>query len=103
MSDHDLVFSMRNGEPFPITYLTAAIHSICVKKGYNFHMYQLRHNFATVLNNNGTDIRTIMELMGHVSGVTTIGYERSDEEKKNEAIKLVENSRKEASKDDNKA
>ena len=51
-----------------------------------FRPYQLRHQFSTDLLLNGTDVRTIQELMGHTSSTMTISYARSNNDTKILAI-----------------
>lgn len=52
-----------------------------------FTAYSLRHQITTDLLNDGkTDLRTIMEIMGHSEGTMTLYYARSNEDKKKEAI-----------------
>jgi integrase/recombinase XerD len=49
----------------------------------------LRHSFATWLNDEGIDIKTIQELLGHASIMTTQIYTHIDRKKKLEAIRKV--------------
>lgn len=51
-----------------------------------FRAYQLRHQFSTDLLLNGTDIRTIQELMGHTSSSMTVSYARSNNDIKMLAV-----------------
>jgi site-specific recombinase XerD len=53
-------------------------------RGYRAH--DLRHTFCTQLVQNGTDIRTAQELMGHADLSTTARYLSSDMRHKREAV-----------------
>ena len=54
--------------------------------GVDFRMYNCRHQFDTDIIDQGTDLRTVTELMGHSSAEMSIGYARSDKDKKRKAI-----------------
>ena len=51
-----------------------------------FRAYTLRHQLTTDLLQQNTDLRTIMELMGHSESTMTLYYARSNDQKKREAI-----------------
>lgn len=51
-----------------------------------FRQYNLRHQFSSDLIENGVDIRTIQELMGHASPDMSVNYARSKDENKRKAI-----------------
>ena len=53
-------------------------------------VYLMEHNFVTQLITNGVDVRTVQELMGHATPVTTVSYARSSDDKKKEAISSLE-------------
>lgn len=62
-------------------------------KHYSFH--SLRHTFATRLLENGVDIKTISELMGHSSPVITLNiYVHTNIDNKRKAVEKIKNSAK---------
>ena len=77
------LFVKENGEFINANYATTFIKNACKKTDIEFRSYMLRHNFSTTLIQNGIDIRTIQELMGHASGSMTIDYARSNDDLKN--------------------
>lgn len=65
------------GEPMHVRSIQHALHQCMIKgqlahKGYNTHT--LRHSFATHMLDNGADIHTIKELLGHSRIETTMIY-----------------------------
>lgn len=54
--------------------------------GGTFRAYPMRHQLTTDLITQGTDLRTIMELMGHSEATMTLYYARSNEQRKKDAI-----------------
>lgn len=53
------------------------------KRSYSCH--KLRHSFATMLIQSGTDIRTVQEMLGHASIQTTTVYTHVNDKQKEEA------------------
>ena len=51
-----------------------------------FRAYKLRHQLTTDMIDQGIDLRTIMELMGHSESTMTLYYARSNKAKRREAI-----------------
>ena len=92
-----------SNKPFKTTKVSSHITTICRRLKISIHMYALRHNFATTMITANVDPRTVMELMGHKSVDTTLKYPRSNEDLKQSAVSLVENSRKQVPYSHNKA
>lgn len=67
--DHKFVFVNHLGEPLTPAGISFILNQIIKKSSLNYdiHPHMLRHTFATHLLNNGADIRTIQELLGHDS------------------------------------
>ncbi len=89
MSNCDLVFPSYKGKAFNTSKVGEYLASVSKELGIDFRAYDLRHQFATDLTMNGVDDRTRMELMGHSKYSTTIGYVRSNDDKKIDAINKI--------------
>lgn len=72
----DLVFLDYRGEQLTNRGLEKIVSSSARKSGFSLalHPHMLRHSFATELLNNGADLRTIQEFLGHASLSTTSIY-----------------------------
>ncbi len=107
-SKDGLVFCSRNGTPLEYNTIRRAHVNICKKaeirpyelmddegnttiqyKGVSLHA--LRHTFATRMIENGVDVKTVSELLGHASIEITLNtYVHSTNEAKRKAIDTME-------------
>lgn len=73
---HDHVFVNHHGEPITPTGIEYVLNQIIKKSSLDsdIHPHMLRHTFATHLLNNGADMRTVQELLGHANLSTTQIY-----------------------------
>lgn len=73
---HDYVFVNHHGEPITPTGIEYVLNQIIKKSSLDsdIHPHMLRHTFATHLLNNGADMRTVQELLGHANLSTTQIY-----------------------------
>lgn len=78
------------------TMVSRHIRTVCDRMGVKFHLYTLRHRFATTMVESNVDIRTAMELMGHAGSAMTVEYARSDESKKTDAVKYIQSKSRKA-------
>lgn len=72
----DKLFLNNHGKPITRNGFNFLLNKILIDKGINKKItpHTLRHSFATHLLNNGADLRTIQELLGHSDVVTTRIY-----------------------------
>lgn len=75
-SEHDRVFVNHYGKPITSEGIEYVLNQVVKKSSLNVHIHphMLRHSFATAMLNNGADIRSVQELLGHSSLSTTQIY-----------------------------
>jgi site-specific recombinase XerD len=61
----DLIFPTREGKLLTNRHLAKEFEKACAKTGVKITPYQLRHTFATYFIENGGDVFTLQDLMGH--------------------------------------
>lgn len=74
--EHDYVFVNHHADPITVTGIQYILKRLINKTSLtaNIHPHKIRHTFATHLLNNGADIRTVQELLGHESLSSTQIY-----------------------------
>lgn len=74
--DHDIVFVNHLGKPLTDRGVRHILNQIIKKSSLTaeIHPHELRHTFATHLLNNGADMRSVQELLGHVDLSSTQIY-----------------------------
>lgn len=74
--DHDYLFVNARGEHITTEGISYILNQLIKKSSLNsdIHPHMLRHTFATHLLNNGADMRTVQELLGHQSLSSTQIY-----------------------------
>jgi integrase len=83
---------LKADEPFPRRIAPRTIYQMLLDRGEaaglaHFTPHDLRRSFASRLLDDGIDISTIADLMGHTSPDITKGYDRRGEQRKQDAIK----------------
>lgn len=74
--EHDYLFINHRGDQITATGIEYVLNQIIKNSSLNsdIHPHMLRHTFATHLLNNGADLRTVQELLGHANLSTTQIY-----------------------------
>lgn len=88
------LFVSQTGEPVQGRIVNAMLNRVLKKAGLlgrGITPHTLRHTFATHLIRNGTDIRTVHELLGHADIQTTARYLHSDTRTKQAAVGKLTN------------
>lgn len=73
---HQVVFVNHYGRPITSQGIEYILNQVVKQSSLNMkiHPHMLRHTFATAMLNNGADIRSVQELLGHASLSTTQIY-----------------------------
>lgn len=73
---HPFLFVNFRGEPITTRGIRTILNKMIEKTALNgsIHPHMLRHSFATHLLNNGADLRTVQELLGHANLSSTQVY-----------------------------
>lgn len=74
--DHQVVFVNHYGKPITSEGIEYILNQVVKKSSLKMkiHPHMLRHTFATAMLDNGADIRSVQELLGHASLSTTQIY-----------------------------
>lgn len=74
--EHESLFISQYGDPISVSGIQYVLDQLIKKTGLTskMHPHKLRHSFATHLLNNGADMRTVQELLGHKSLSSTQIY-----------------------------
>lgn len=74
--DHNYLFISQYGDPISVSGIQYVLDRLIKKTELtsSMHPHKLRHSFATHLLNNGADMRTVQELLGHKSLSSTQIY-----------------------------
>jgi integrase len=70
--DLDLVFANEIGEPLDPRAFTRVFERVIKKAGLDVTFHGLRHTFATIALEQGVDVKTIQETLGHHSSAFTM-------------------------------
>jgi integrase/recombinase XerC len=87
--EHNYVFVNHYGRPITSTGIEYILNQVIKASSLTgeIHPHMLRHSFATALLNNGADLRTVQELLGHSSLSTTQIYTHVTKEKLQESYR----------------
>lgn len=74
--EHSYLFINHHGEPLTVSGVQYILREIIKKTSLKgkIHPHKIRHSFAVHLLNNGADIRTVQEFLGHASLSSTQVY-----------------------------
>lgn len=84
---NNYLFLNYKGGPLTPRGVRVILDNMCEKASLNLHLspHMLRHSFATHLLDNGADLRSVQELLGHANLSTTQIYTHVSKEKLKEA------------------
>ncbi len=75
-ADSKVVFLNKDGKPLTTRGIEYVMQKVFNQAGISgkVHPHELRHSFATAMLNNGADLRSVQELLGHINLSTTQIY-----------------------------
>jgi len=89
---NDYLFRYPDGKLVHPNTLTNTFTKHVKRNGFkNIRLHDLRHSCASILFENGTDLLTIQEVLGHQQLTTTISYTHKISEKKSMALEEMSN------------
>lgn len=89
--DSNFVCTKENGEPLNINSYKYLSRVVNYELGINFSMHSLRHTHATLLLENGANIKDIQKRLGHSKIATTMDtYSHVTEKMKNDTVNIFE-------------
>ena len=85
-SKYDVLLTRHNGELLDIDWIATLIGNVRRKCGVYFHLYMLRHLYASDLLSSGTPVHILRDLMGHESGSMSVDYAISSPDERKRAV-----------------
>lgn len=91
--ENDLVFASALGKPLDVRNISRALYNMLDKLGIERRgVHALRHTFATRAIENGMDVRTLSEILGHADVAVTLRlYVHSSMETKQKSMDMMDN------------
>lgn len=89
ISNYSPLITEIDGSLIDVNDISAMVKQFCTRYKINFHVYSLRHAFATDLIQSGTGPRTVQDLLGHASFSMSMDYARSTEQDRVTAINKI--------------
>lgn len=89
--DSEYLFLNKDGNKLSTRYVRKIIDDIIIKASINMHVspHMLRHTFATSMLNNGADLVSVKDLLGHESLNTTSIYTHVSDDKIREIYNMA--------------
>lgn len=90
--DHDLVIATQRGKPLGPTRFSREFRSLVKQAGVpQIKLHALRHTFATLSIEQGTDIKTVQNILGHHSASFTLDvYSQATDKMKQDATDRID-------------
>lgn len=87
--EHGKLFVNRNGRPISARAIQQILDDASVRAGLSVHVHphMIRHSFATHLLDNGADLRSVQELLGHENLSTTQIYTHVTQDRLKEVVR----------------
>jgi len=88
--DSKFIFLNKHGRLFTPDFLSQKLKRLCSRYGIDPKpIYSMRHTCASVMSDNGADIKTVADLLGHSNIRTTTRYIKNNDERHRKAVQDV--------------